>query len=198
MLSENRKKFEIISEKIGKIFSKTGLSPNTFTLISLFFAIISFLFLIKRNLILTALFFLFAALLDLIDGAVAKFANRATKKGAYLDTIFDRYVEGIILLGFLFLPLQKIYLDAKIWIFLSLFGSFMSTYAKAAGKEKEILKEEFKKGLLERPERIILIFLSLILGIFNFSWIIYPIIFLAIFSNFTAVQRIYSIISISH
>jgi phosphatidylglycerophosphate synthase len=135
--------------------------------------------------------------LDLIDGAVAKFTNSATKKGAYLDTIFDRYVEGIILLGFLFLPLQKIYLDAKLWIFLSLFGSFMSTYAKAAGKEKDILKEELKKGLLERPERLFLIFLSLILGIFNFSWMIYPIIFLAIFSNFTAVQRIYTIIVIA-
>jgi phosphatidylglycerophosphate synthase len=197
MLSENRKKFEIISEKIGKIFSKTGLSPNTFTLISLFFAIISSLFLIKINLILASVFFLFAAFLDLIDGAVAKFTNSATKKGAYLDTIFDRYVEGIILLGFLFLPLQKIYLDAKLWIFLSLFGSFMSTYAKAAGKEKDILKEELKKGLLERPERLFLIFLSLILGIFNFSWMIYPIIFLAIFSNFTAVQRIYTIIVIA-
>jgi phosphatidylglycerophosphate synthase len=194
MLSENRKKFEKVSEKFGEFFSKTGISPNTFTSISLLFALFSFIFLIKRNLILTALFFLFAALLDLIDGAVAKFANRATKKGAYLDTILDRYVEAIILLGFLFLPLPKIYLDAKLWIFLSLFGSLMTTYAKAAGKEKDILKEELKKGLLERPERLFLIFLSLILGIFNFSWMIYPIIFLAILSNFTAVQRIYAII----
>lgn len=194
MLSENRKKFEIISEKIGKIFSKTGLSPNTFTLISLFFAIISFLFLIQRNLILASIFFLFAAFLDLIDGAVAKFTNSATKKGAYLDTIFDRYVEGIILLGFLFLPLPEILFPSKIWVFLCFFGSLMTTYAKAAGKEKDILKEELKKGLLERPERLFLIFLSLILGIFNFSWMIYPIIFLAIFSNFTAVQRIYIII----
>jgi len=194
MLSENRKKFEIISEKIGKIFSKTGLSPNTFTLISLFFAIISFLFLIQRNLILASIFFLFAAFLDLIDGAVAKFTNSATKKGAYLDTIFDRYVEGIILLGFLFLSLPEILFPSKIWVFLCFFGSLMTTYAKAAGKEKDILKEELKKGLLERPERLFLIFLSLILGVFNFSWIIYPIIFLAIFSNFTAVQRIYIII----
>jgi phosphatidylglycerophosphate synthase len=197
MLSENRKKFDKISAKFGEIFSKSGISPNTFTIISLLFALFSLVFLIKRNLIPATLFFIFAAFLDLIDGAVAKFTNRATKKGAYFDTIFDRYVEAIILLGFLFLPLPRIYIDAKFWIFLSLFGSLMTTYTKAAGKEKDILKEEFKKGLLERPERLCLIILSLILGVFNFSWMVYPIIFLAIFSNFTAIQRIYSVIAIS-
>jgi phosphatidylglycerophosphate synthase len=193
MLSENRKKFERVSEKVGKIFSKTGISPNAFTFFSLIFAVLSFIFIVKNNFILAATFFIIASLLDLIDGAVAKFKNVATKTGAYLDTICDRYVEAIFLFGFLFLPLPKIYLDSKFWVFLALFGSLMTTYAKAAGKEKEILKEELKKGLLERPERLFLIFLSLILGIFNFSWIIYPIIFLAVFSNLTAIQRIYFI-----
>jgi len=193
MLSENRKKFERVSEKVGKIFSKTGIFPNTFTFFSLIFAALSFIFIIKNNFILAATFFIIASLLDLIDGAVAKFKNVATKTGAYLDTICDRYVEAIFLFGFLFLPLPKIYLDSKFWVFLALFGSLVTTYAKAAGKEKEILKEELKKGLLERPERLFLVFLSLILGIFNFSWMIYPIIFLAIFSNLTAIQRIYFI-----
>jgi len=191
MLSENRKKFEIISEKVGKIFSKTGLSPNTFTLISLFFAIISFIFLIKINLILAPIFFLFAAFLDLIDGAVAKFTNSATKKGAYLDTIFDRYVEGIIILGFLFLPLPNIFLPSKIWVFLCFFGSLMTTYAKAAAKEKELITQELKKGLFERPERVILILLAMILGNFTFSFTVYILIIFAIFSNITALQRIF-------
>jgi phosphatidylglycerophosphate synthase len=190
MLSENRKKFEVISEKIGKIFSKIGISPNTFTLISIIFALLSFLFLIKGNLILAPIFFIFAALLDLIDGAVAKFTNSATKKGAYLDTIFDRYVEGIIFLGFLFLPLPKILLPSKIWIFLCFFGSLMTTYAKAAAKEKEILGQELKKGLLERPERLILILLAMILGNFTFSFTVYILIIFTILSNLTAFQRI--------
>jgi len=193
MLSENREKFERVSEKVGKIFSKTGISPNTFTFFSLIFAVLSFIFIVKNNFILAATFFIIASLLDLIDGAVAKFKNVTTKTGAYLDTICDRYVEAIFLLGFLFLPMPRIYIDSKFWVFLALFGSLMTTYAKAAGKEKEILKEELKKGLLERPERLFLIFLSLILGIFSFSWVIYPIIFLAVFSNVTAIQRIYFI-----
>jgi len=191
MLSENRKNFEEISEKIGKFFSKTGISPNTFTLISLFFAFSSFFFLVKKNLILAPLFFVIAAILDLIDGAVAKFKNKTTKTGAYLDTICDRYVEGIIIFGFLFLNLPKIIFIPEIWIFLCFFGALMTTYSKAVAKEKEIVTEELKKGLLERPERIILILLAMILGNFSLLWTVYILIIFATLSNFTALQRIF-------
>ena len=191
MLEEKREKFKELSQKTGEIFSKLGLTPNQYTLISLFFVLISFYFLIRVDLVLALIFFLLATILDFIDGAVARFTKKATKKGAYLDTISDRYIEGIILLGFLFLPLADFLLPAKVWIFLALFGSFLTTYSKAAAKEKEMVTEELKKGLLGRGERVILIFLAMLLGIFNLSFVIYPIIILAIFSNITAFQRIY-------
>ena len=190
MLEEKREKFKKLEEIMGKFFSKF-FTPNQYTLISLLFVVISFSFLISLNLVLALIFFLLAGLLDFIDGAVARFLQKATKKGAYLDTISDRYVEGIILLGFLFLPLPDFLLPAKVWVFLALFGSLLTTYSKAAAKEKEIVAEELKRGLLTRAERIILITLAILLGIFNLSWLIYPIIILAIFSNLTAFQRIY-------
>lgn len=191
MLEQKRGKFKKIEVKTGEIFSKFGLSPNHYTLLSIFFAVISFYFLIKIKLILALTFFFFAIFLDFIDGAVARITKRATKKGAYIDTICDRYVEGIILLGFLFLPLSYIFLPSKIWVFLAFFGSLMTTYSKAAAKEKELVVRELKKGFFGRAERVILIFLAIALGIFRFSLIIYPIIILAILSNLTAVQRIY-------
>ena len=191
MLVEKREKFKKVSSWIGKIFSRLGLTPNQYTLISLVFVLVSFFFLSKGSLIWALIFFLLASLLDFIDGAVARFLQKETKKGAYLDTICDRYVEGIILLGFLFLPLPDFFLPAKIWIFVALFGSLMTTYTKAAAKEKGLIGAELKKGFLGRPERIILIIVTIFLGILNFSWMIYPIIFLAIFSNITVFQRFF-------
>lgn len=190
MLEEKRDKFRKISEEVGSIFSKFSLTPNQYTFFSLIFVFIAFYFLILGNLILALIFFLIAGFLDFIDGAVAKFLRIETKKGAYLDTVCDRYVEGIILLGFLFLPLPDFLLPAEVWIFLAFLGSLMTTYAKAAAKEKELVQTELKKGLFGRAERIILILLAIILGIFNLSLMLYPIIFLAIFSNLTALQRI--------
>jgi len=191
MLEEKREKFNKIERKTGKFFSKLGLSPNQYTLISFVFAFFCFLFLVENSLVLALIFFLSAAVLDFIDGAVARFTKKATKKGAYLDTITDRYVEGIILLGFLFLSLPNFFFPAEVWIFLAFFGSLTTTYAKAAAKEKELVSEELKKGLIGRGERMILISLAILFGIFNLSWALYPIILLAILSNITALQRIY-------
>ena len=73
----------------------------------------------------------------------------------------------------------------------------MTTYAKSAAKEKELVSEELKKGFFGRPERIILITLAIFLGIFDLPWMIYPIIILAIFSNITALQRIFLSIEIN-
>lgn len=191
MLEQKRKDFKNIEKVIGKSFSKFGLEPNDYSLISVFFAILSFYFLTVINLPLALIFFILAGFLDLVDGAVARIRKKATKKGAFVDTICDRYVEGIILLGFLFLPLPSIIIPANIWIFLAFFGSLMTTYSKAAAKEKELVTQELKKGFFGRGERIILLLLAMILGVFNFSLIIYPLIILAIFSNLTAFQRIF-------
>jgi len=192
MLDLYRNSFKKWEKKVGEIFSFLPILPNQYTLISIFFAIFSFYFLIKQNLILAIFFFLIAGFLDFIDGAVARYRNISTKIGAYLDTICDRYVEGIFLLGMLFLPLPKVLLPAYVWIFLILFGSILTTYAKAAAKEKELAEQELKGGLLSRGERVILFLITLILGIFNFTWMIYLLILIAILTNFTALQRINS------
>lgn len=196
MLDLYKNSFKGLEEKIGKVFSVLPITPNQWVLLSLFFAFFGFCFLIKQNLILTFVFFTIAGFLDFIDGAVARYKNMATKIGAYLDTIVDRYVEAILLLGMLFLPLPKILLPAFIWIFLILFGSIMTTYVKAAAKEKDLVSKELKGGLLSRAERIILLLISLILGIIDstFIWMTYFLILIAILTNFTTFQRIYLVI----
>ena len=194
MLDLQRDLFKKVEKIVGKIFSSLPITPNQYSLISIIFALISFYFLIKHNLILAIPFFLIASFLDFVDGAVARYKGISTKVGAYLDTICDRYVEGFLLFGMLFLPLPKILLPGYAWVFLILFGSLLTTYAKATAKEKELVAQELKGGLLSRAERLILLITSLILGIFNFSWMTYLLIAIAILTNFTAFQRINSAI----
>jgi phosphatidylglycerophosphate synthase len=91
--------------------------------------------------------------------------------------------------------MPKILFPNYIWILFALLGSFMTTYAKAAGKEKEILKTELKKGLIGRGERMILESLAVFLGIFNLNWTLSCIIILAILSNITAIQRIHIVLN---
>ncbi|MFN3301747.1 MAG: CDP-alcohol phosphatidyltransferase family protein [Patescibacteria group bacterium] len=191
MLEEKRQIFEKATEKANKYLSQVQVQPNTITFLSLIAALFSFVFLITNHLILASFFFISAAFLDWLDGRIARVTQRVSKIGAYLDTIIDRYVEGIVLLGFLFLPLPRFILPASVWIFLSLFGGLLTTYSKAARKEKGLSTKNPKFSLAGRGERIILIILSMILGIFNLSFTTYLLFILAIISNLSAIQRIY-------
>ena len=194
MLAEKREQFKNLERVIGKIFSRF-LTANQYSGLAILVALVCLGFLIQNNLIMALVFLFIASFLDFIDGAVARKTKTASPKGAYLDTILDRYVEGIVLLGFLFLNLPEILIPNHIWILLALFGSLMTTYAKAAGKEKGILEKELKKGLVGRGERMILEFLALFLGIFNLQYVTYLIIALAVLSNLTAFQRIYLVLN---
>jgi archaetidylinositol phosphate synthase len=196
MLDLYKEKFIKIEVLVGKFFSIFPLTPNQYTLTSIIFGIGAFYSLTKQNLILATFLFLLASFLDFVDGAVARYKNISTKIGAYLDTICDRYVEGMLLFGMLFLPLPQIFLPHFAWLFLILFGSLITTYAKAAAKEKDLVFSELKGGLLSRGERIILLLIALILGIIEptFTLMTYCLILIAILTNITAFQRISSLI----
>ena len=163
-------------------------------------AIISAYFIIKELFWPAILFFLIAGFLDFVDGAVARQKNMSTKVGAYLDTIFDRYVEAIILFGFLFISLPEIFsISGYVWIYLVMFGSVVTTYAKAAAKEKELVNQELKGGLMSRAERLILIFITLIFAALypDYYYSVVVLFIIAILANFTAIQRVWSAIKLN-
>lgn len=190
MLDAKREIFQGLEKKVAKIFSLLPFTPNQYTLSTILFAILCFFCLVKKQILIAILFFLIASFLDFVDGAVARYKKMESKKGAYLDTIIDRFVEVILLFGILFLDLPNVFLKNYIWIFLILFGSLMTTYSKAAAKEKELVIEELKGGLLARGERLFLILLSLILALFEPYFATYLLILIAVLTNLTAIQRI--------
>lgn len=191
MFDAKREIFRGVELRVAKIFSIFPFTPNQYTISTIFFALFCFFFLLEKQILLAIFFFLLASFLDFVDGAVARYKKMESKKGAYLDTIADRFVEAILLFGILFLNLPSVFFENYVWIFLILFGSLMTTYAKAAAKEKELVVEELKGGLLARGERLFLILLSLILALFEPYFATYLLILIAFLTNFTALQRIY-------
>ncbi len=197
MLYERREKFQDLSIKIGMLFSKLPLSPNAWTISSIVPALISFYFLIQRqdatSYLIAAFFFALSAFIDVIDGAVARVTGRVTVVGAYLDTITDRLIEFIIIFGLFFSAYPRVFLASKSWIFILLFGSMMTTYVKAAAFEKRIVQSELKGGILERGERLFLIFLIILVSGLPISdsllYASYIIVLTAVLALVSATQR---------
>jgi archaetidylinositol phosphate synthase len=188
MLAGKRGRFARISNSIGRAFSKTGISPNGFTLLTLLSAFAVFYFLVIEDFLVAAALILITGFLDAVDGSVARYMKKTTKKGAYLDTIADRYVELIIIFALLFVSFPIFYLPAAAWIFLYLFGSLMTTYSKAAAAEKRLTKNV--GGLVERGERFIMLFIGVVLAVYDKTLLLYVIIIMAALTNMTALQRI--------
>ncbi|MAG22224.1 MAG: CDP-alcohol phosphatidyltransferase [Candidatus Diapherotrites archaeon] len=191
-LYKQRERFGKLSVKIGLAFSKLPLSANQWTVLSLVPAFIALYYLTQEQFLLAGAFFIVSAFIDLIDGSVARVTSTVSRFGAYLDTIVDRYVEVIIVFGLLFVQLPEVFVPAYAWIFLYLFGSMMTTYVKAAAKEKELVPEgqELKGGLLERAERLLILFVGILLAALNPLYLIYVVAGLAVLTNLSAIQRI--------
>jgi CDP-diacylglycerol--glycerol-3-phosphate 3-phosphatidyltransferase len=125
---------------------------------------------------------LVAAVFDMLDGRVARIRGRGTKFGAFLDSTMDRYSDMLLFMGLLILyaRLERTGLMVLVWV--AAFGSFMTSYARARA---ESLIPRCPVGLLERPERIVLVIAGALLNrMVAVLWIV------AVLSNLTAVQRI--------
>ena len=191
MLNQFREQFNGFSIKIGMLFSKVGLTPNQWTLLSILPAIFSFYFLTQFSFLLAALFFGIAVFLDFVDGSVARVTGKVTKFGAYLDTIVDRYIEFLIIVGIFFVPLPDAFVSHRLWLLFFVFGSIMTTYTKAAAKEKDLVKTELKGGYFERAERLIILFFGIAGAHFNALFLTAAIAALAVGTNYTALERIW-------
>ena len=192
VLYKKRDRFAQLSVKVGIIFSKLPLSANQWTILSLVPVFFALWFLIQGQFLYAAGLFLLSAFMDLIDGSVARVTGTVSRKGAYLDTVVDRYVEGIIILGLLFAGLPDFYLPIYAWLFLYFFGAMMTTYVKAAAKEKELTEKELKGGFLERAERLLILFIGMLAASLDTFYLTYTIVALAVLSNITALQRIWA------
>jgi CDP-diacylglycerol--glycerol-3-phosphate 3-phosphatidyltransferase len=129
-----------------------------------------------------ALVALVASIFDMLDGRVARLRGRETKFGAFLDSTMDRYSDMILYMGLMILYARVDKTPHMVLVWVAAFGSFMTSYARARA---ESLIPRCTVGMLERPERIVILILG---GLTNRMvaalWII------AVLSNVTAVQRV--------
>lgn len=97
---------------------------------------------------------LFAGLFDMLDGQVARLGKMSSSFGALLDSVLDRYSELFTFLGICYYLIAHHYFLASLIAFIGLIGSMMVSYTRARA---EGLGIECKGGLMQRPERVILV-----------------------------------------
>lgn len=166
------------------VLAKWDMSPNSFTVAGAaitFFAAVAFL---MGHIRLAGILILLGGLCDTIDGLIARTAGKASRFGALLDSSFDRYSEFLMFIGIAVLFILMEDYGNSAGAFLALCGSFMVSYTRARA---ESLGFEVKTGIMQRPERIVLIGLGALIHITAFIFAIWLV---AALANLTAWQRI--------
>ncbi|RLI92893.1 MAG: CDP-alcohol phosphatidyltransferase family protein [Candidatus Altiarchaeales archaeon] len=194
---------EEITMGVGKFFSQFSLSANMWTTLALIPAFFGFLSLYSGDMASALLLFIISGCIDAIDGAVARVTGNVTRFGAFLDGIVDRYVEFFLYIGLLFYMENFIQMEFIMpfyfWISLLIFGAVMPTYVRAYADHRGLIKDKKEQremgGLIERAERLTILYVGMLFSIFDSNYILYFVALLAILTNFTAIQRIWFVLS---
>jgi len=184
------------TDRLLKGFAFFGLGPNAWTALSIIPAFAGFIFLVYHRLEIGLILFVLSGFMDMIDGAVARATNSMSSKGAFIDGVLDRYVELLLILGLTIYVGRTVFLSvpSEAWMVLLLFGAVMTSFVRAYADHRGIVKDPAQQkrmgGLLERAERLMLLYIAMLLGLFNLSWMMVVISITAVLANATAIQRI--------
>lgn len=138
-------------QPIERAFVAARVSPNSITAASLLLCAISGTAMATGHLATAAWVYIFAGMLDILDGRLARATNRSSQAGAFLDSVSDRWGELFVLCGFGW------YLRSSPWlgaVMLAVAGSMMVSYTRARG---EGLALNLDGGTMQRAERIALV-----------------------------------------
>ena len=181
MLNNLRNSLQPYLEKIGKAFTSTGLAPNFWTGVGIAIAFASALVYglnIEFALIIGGILLLVSGFFDIVDGQVARVTQKTSKKGALLDSIFDKIAEVAIFLGILIGGYAEPYL-----VFLAITLSLLVSYTRARAESLEIKLQGI--GIGERAERLLIIAIIGMIGFMD-----YAVMIVIAIAGITLIQRI--------
>ncbi|GBE31851.1 CDP-diacylglycerol--inositol 3-phosphatidyltransferase [bacterium BMS3Bbin05] len=172
----------ILDKPLASIARRIKVSPNLLSA-SGFVITVAAASLIPYSLVAGGILVTIGGCFDVLDGVVARVNGKTSKFGAFLDSVLDRFSDAFIFFAIaLYFHMAEDDLNALAAIF-GLFGAFGVSYARA---KAEGLGYECRVGLMERPERIILLASGCIINI-----LLVPALWIVMFGSYiTIVQRI--------
>ena len=177
-----------LTEPPVRLLAKTHITPSMLTWFGFCIAIITAVVIGLGNVIAGGILVLVSGYFDILDGALARRTNRATKFGAVLDSTLDRLSEAVVLLGItaLFLTSRPQLISnewAVLLVSVTLIGSLLVSYIRA---RTEALGIDCQVGIFTRAERVIVLALGLLV-----NQIVIALGIIAILSFVTVGQRLF-------
>ncbi len=178
--------FEKASMPFVDFLIKHHFSASQLTLIAFSGTILASILVYFEKWVIGSCLFLIFSLFDALDGSLARRASNAKPIGAFFDSVMDRFSDSAILFAIIFYAFNVGNRYVFLLGLLALIASLITSYIKA---KAENFLEFGSIGLLQRPERVLIIFLMLL----SPRYLLLGLWALVIGGYITIFQRIYSV-----
>jgi CDP-diacylglycerol--glycerol-3-phosphate 3-phosphatidyltransferase len=185
MIHHLRGPFERASMPFVDFLIRHRFSAFHLTLIAFLGTILASVFIYFEIWKIGSCLFLVFSLFDALDGSLARKNNTATPIGSFLDSVVDRFSDSAILFAIIFYAFNTANRNIFLLGLLALIASLITSYIKA---KAENFLEFGSIGLLQRPERVLVIFLMLLFP----QYLLFGLWILVIGGYITIGQRLYS------
>ena len=183
-----RKRVSRIADPFARFLDRLGLTPMMVTLAGFTISVSGAVLIGLGHLALGAGVLGFGALLDILDGVLARLTGRESRRGALLDSFTDRLGEVAAWTGLAFYLGQRAEGTLVLLSLLAVCGSLLIPYMRAKAEGEGL---EGKGGLLGRAERLLLFGLGVGLAGLGLPTLVGTVWVLAILSWVTVMQRFY-------
>jgi CDP-diacylglycerol--glycerol-3-phosphate 3-phosphatidyltransferase len=177
--------FEKASRPLIDLLIRHHCTAFHLTIIAFLGTLLASVVIYYQNWILGASLFLLFSIVDALDGSLARRNNTAKPIGAFFDSVMDRFSDSAILFAIIFYAFNIGKRDVFLLTLLALIASLITSYIKA---KAENFLEFGSVGLLQRPERVLIIFLMLLFS----KYLLIGLWILVIGGYITIFQRLYS------
>ena len=172
--------------------ARNNVSPNSITTVGTVLTIVAGIVYGTGHIMTAGWIMASTAFFDVLDGEVARRSGRSTVFGAFYDSTLDRVADGALLGGLtVFYATNAVHHNTYMVVvcLICIVGTFIISYTRARA---EALGIDAKVGMMQRPERIVLLSLpQALFGLFWNGWVLMAIIvLLTVTAWITAIQRI--------
>ena len=166
-------------QPVNLVLHRMRVSPDHLTFAGIVFGGLAGLAFAQGRLMPAGIFLILAGVSDMLDGSLARASGEASPFGSYIDSVADRFTEALIFTGVAWHLRER---PELLLVLAALAGSYLVSYAKARA---EALGIPCEVGLMERPERFIVLAAGALLGLLVPAlWV------LAALTTFTVGQRV--------
>jgi CDP-diacylglycerol--glycerol-3-phosphate 3-phosphatidyltransferase len=189
---ELRTKVRAMAEPVGRALARVGLSPNALTVIGFLIACVAALAAGAQVWPLAGFLILFGGVFDMFDGLVARATGTASKAGAFMDSTFDRWGEGVVYVGITAGCLLAGYDLGAVLAAAAMSSAFMVSYARARSESLGFApgKGMANVGLAPREVRLVILAAGVALAGVNLTILGFTLGLITVLATITTIQRI--------